>query len=72
MEELTFGKLIEKLRKEKDWTIQEFAEIADLSNVEISNIENDKHKPRPSTIRKLAIALDYDYSKLYDASRIKK
>ena len=69
MEELTFGKLIEKLRKEKELTIQELANIANLSNVEISNIENGKHSPRGLTIKKLAEALEYDYSKLYDASK---
>ena len=73
MEELTFGKLIEKLRREKKgWTIKKLASQAKMSDVEISNIENDKHSPRLSTIRNLAIALDYDYEKLYNASKNKK
>ena len=68
--EQSFGELIKSLRKENDdMTLKELADKAKMSFVEISHIEKGKHKPRPSTIRKLALALNYSYSKLYDASK---
>ena len=66
--EKSLGELINELRNEKDLTLKELADIAKVSYVEISHIEKGKHKPRPSTIRRLAIALDYSYSELYDIS----
>lgn len=69
MEIQSFGKLVEKIRKDKGMTIYELADVSGLSTVEISNIENDKHKPRPSTLHKLSEALEYDYMDLYNASQ---
>ena len=68
--EQSFGELIRNLRKENDdMTLKQLAEKANMSFVEISHIEKGKHIPRPSTIKKLATALNYSYSKLYDASK---
>lgn len=70
--DLSFGELVRSLRKANDdMTLKELADAADMTFVEISNIEKGKHKPRPSTIRKLATALNYSYSELYDASQKK-
>lgn len=67
--EQSFGQLINQLRNEKGLTLKELADQADMTYVEICNIENNKHKPRPSTINKLAKALGYSYNKLYNASQ---
>ena len=70
--DLSFGELVKSLRKANDdMTLKELAEKAKLTFVEISNIEKGKHKPRPSTVRKLATALNYNYSELYDAANKK-
>ena len=37
-----------------------------LAFATIDEIENGTRQPRCSTIRKLAVALHYDYAKLYD------
>lgn len=72
MENESFGQLVERLRKEKKMTIYELAEKSGLSTVEVSNIENDKHKPRLTTLNKLVGALQCDYMLLYNAyQRIK-
>ena len=63
-----FGDLIKRLRTEKGYSIDEFAEISGFSVVQIKNIENNKNKPRVFNINKLANALgcsyDYLFSKL--------
>ena len=70
--ESSFGELVRSLRKANDeMTLKQLAEKAGITFVEISNIEKGKHKPRPSTIRKLASALNYNYSELYDAANQK-
>lgn len=67
--EQSFGQLIKTLRDANGWTLKELAERADITYVEISNIENNKHRPRPATVRLLADALNYSYDKLYNASQ---
>lgn len=68
--EKSFGELIKTLREDVNgMTLKELAAQAKVSYVEISHIEKGKHIPRPSTIKKLATALNYSYSELYDASK---
>ena len=63
-----FGDLIKKLRIEKGYSINEFAEKTGFSIVQIKNIENNKNKPRVFNLNKIAEVLgcsyDYLYSKL--------
>ena len=63
-----FGDLIKRLRTEKGYSINEFAEKTGFSIVQIKNIENNKNKPRVFNLNKIADVLgcsyDYLYSKL--------
>lgn len=47
-------------------TRNQLAVKSHLAFATIDEIENGARKPRCSTIKKLAIALHYDYVKLYD------
>ncbi len=63
-----FGDLIKRLRTEKGYSINEFAEKTGFSVVQIKNIENNRNKPRVFNLNKIAEVLgcsyDYLYSKL--------
>ena len=63
---LTLGMKLKVLRISKNMELKDLSKKTGLSIVELSNIENDKHKPRLDTIQKLAKAFDYDYNQLYD------
>lgn len=65
-EELTLGIKLKTLRNSKNMTLQEVSQKSGISVVEISQIENDKYKPRMATIKKLSKAFDYDFEELYD------
>lgn len=45
-------------------TVHELAEMSEVSEDAITKIENGRRRPRPSTIRKLAGALDVDPQEL--------
>lgn len=64
--ELTLGMKLKALRNSKKMTLQEVSEKSEVSIVELSQIENDKYKPRMVTIKKLSKAFDYDFEELYD------
>ena len=55
---------VKRLRKERVLTIRELADEAGVSKTTISNIENGQSEAYPSTIRKLARALDVRPSEL--------
>jgi DNA-binding XRE family transcriptional regulator len=55
---------VKRLRKERVLTIRELADEAGVSKTTISNIENGQSEAYPSTIRKLARALDVTPSEL--------
>lgn len=63
---LTLGTKLKILRLSKKMDLKEVSKKSGLSVAELSNIENDKHKPQPATIKKLSKAFDYDYNQLYD------
>lgn len=67
MKETTFGEFVRFLRKKENMTQNELSEKTGLSIVAISNIENNKNRPIPSTLHKLSEALKYDYVQLYNA-----
>ena len=64
--ELTLGMKLKVLRLTKEMDLKTLSKKSGVSVVELSNIENDKHKPRIATIKNLAKAFDYDYNQLYD------
>jgi transcriptional regulator with XRE-family HTH domain len=55
---------VKRFRKERVLTIRELADEAGVSKTTISNIENGQSEAYPSTIRKLARALDVTPSEL--------
>ena len=55
---------VKRLRKERVLTIRELANEAGVSKTTISNIENGQSEAYPSTIRKLARALEVQPSDL--------
>ena len=52
------GKRIATLRKERGWTQWKLAEKADLSNIYLSNIENNRSIPSIETLVRLCVALE--------------
>lgn len=57
---MTIGEKIARLRREKEWTQKELASRADITQNQVSRIENGKTRPRSSTIETLAKALGVD------------
>jgi transcriptional regulator with XRE-family HTH domain len=55
---------LKRLRRERVLTIRELADEAGVSKTTISNIENGQREAYPSTIRKLARALEVPPSEL--------
>ena len=64
MDNFSFGQYIIQLRKKKSISQRKLAEIARVTNSTISRIEADSVKPDPTTLEKLAIALDVEKSLL--------
>lgn len=54
---MSLGKAIAKLRQQRDWTQAELAEKVDLTTAHINRLENDRMKPRPRTLERLASIL---------------
>lgn len=63
---MTFGQRIKQLRMARNMTQKELAKIAHITNVNISNYENDKKRPYYVTAKAIANALNVDISELYD------
>lgn len=57
----TFGEFLRKSRKEKGLTLIELSKKSGVSNPYISQIENNKFKPTPKILEKLANGLEIDY-----------
>lgn len=64
--QLTLGMKIKVIRTMKKMNLSDVSKKSGISIPELSNIENDKNKPKPETIKKLSKAFDYDYNELYD------
>ena len=60
MEARTLGETLFLLRRRKVLTLEELADAANVTVSTLSRIENEKQTPRPSTLRKIAQALDVD------------
>jgi transcriptional regulator with XRE-family HTH domain len=49
---------VKEIRRRKGWSQKDLAEESGVGQDTISGIESGRHEPRPSTLRKLADALD--------------
>ncbi len=56
---------VKRLRLEKGWSQKDLAVKSGVGQDTISGVESGKHEPRPSTLRKLAGALDTEVSNLF-------
>lgn len=56
---------VKRLRLEKGWSQKDLADKSGVGQDTISGVESGKHEPRPSTLRKLAEALDTEVSDLF-------
>ena len=59
MMNLTFGEKILILRRRKGMTANETSALAGISTTHWSKLEQGEKFPRPSTLRKIAEALEY-------------
>jgi transcriptional regulator with XRE-family HTH domain len=57
---------VKRLRLEKGWSQKDLADKSGVGQDTISGVESGKHEPRPSTLRKLAGALDTSVSNLFE------
>ncbi|MEC0233061.1 helix-turn-helix domain-containing protein [Paenibacillus kribbensis] len=65
MEQPAFGTYLKQQREQKQWSINQLADAAGISNSQISRIENGlRGVPKPSTLRKIADALDVSYTEM--------
>lgn len=65
MEQPAFGTYLKQQREHKQWSINQLAEAAGISNSQISRIENGlRGVPKPSTLRKIADALGVSYTEM--------
>lgn len=65
MQESHFGTYLRQLREQKKISINQLADVAGISNSQISRIENGlRGVPKPATIRKIADALAVPYEEL--------
>jgi len=63
---MTFGEKINELRKEKNLTLKELANLSGISQATLTNWTRNrtKSKPQPIAVKKVADALGYDYQEL--------
>lgn len=54
----TFGKVIQRLREAKGWSVYALAQRAGLSDQAIHDLERDRRQPAFDTVRRLAAALE--------------
>ncbi len=59
---------LKRLRRLRGLTQQELAERSGVSQYTITEIETGRREPRPSTLRKLARALDVEVSDFFEGS----
>ncbi len=56
-EAIEFGRHLREIREQKGWTLEHFAEVAKMNELQIGHIERGASDPKLSTILKLAKAL---------------
>jgi len=63
----SFGSYLKQIREQKNWSINQLADLAGISTSQISRIENGKRGvPKPQTIEKIARALNVPYAEMMD------
>ncbi len=65
------GEKIKRLRKERGYTQEQFAEMIDISSRNVSNIEQGLSFPKPETLEKIVKSLDITIDKLFISDHIK-
>ena len=61
---MTLGRTIARLRERKGWTQAKLAQKVELAVAHLNRLEKDRMKPRPSTLERLAEALDVSVAEL--------
>ncbi len=56
---------VKKIRRRKGWSQKDLAEESGVGQDTISGIESGRHEPRPSTLRKLADALNVEVADFF-------
>ena len=56
---------VKEIRRRKGWSQKNLAEESGVGQDTISGIESGRHEPRPSTLRKLADALDVEVADFF-------
>ena len=59
---------VKEIRRRKGWSQKDLAEESGVGQDTISGIESGRHEPRPSTLRKLADALDVEVAEFFEES----
>jgi transcriptional regulator with XRE-family HTH domain len=68
-EAVEFGRHIREMREAKGWTLEHFADVAKMNELQIGHIERGASDPKLSTILKLARALKVSPAELLRAIR---
>lgn len=66
-----FGMRIKELRKSKNYTQEQLAEIINMDTPNLCKMENGSHFPQTKNLAKLAIALDVEVKELFDFEHLK-
>ena len=66
---MEIGESIRRWRVRRALTQIELAQMASISQNSLSRIETGQHKPRPTTLRKIAVALNVDVDALQGFTR---
>ena len=56
---------LKELRRQKGWSQKDLSEYSGVGQDTISGIESGRHEPRPSTLRKLAGALEVEVADFF-------
>lgn len=62
------GERIREEREKRGWTQGDLSEHSDTNRDTISGIESGRHRPRPSTLRKIAGAFGIEVRELFEVS----
>ena len=57
--------ILREFRRQKGWSQKDLADESGVGQDTISGIERGQHEPRPSTLRKLATALDVEIADFF-------
>ena len=62
---MTFGERIKQLRKDKNLTLNQLADLTGLSVMTLSKLERDTYKPSVLTVGKLANIFNQSFEELW-------